>query len=97
MLETWEARYGKFEAKSAPARAGCVLVVFVGYERGTSGNHPQYGGYSRGTAARVFLFGADNESWAAALTELLRENPARKDVWAFQASAPVKPRLQLER
>jgi len=99
----WHRLYGGNRVKSPPENGGHVLMVFKttsvyipGDER--SRTHPGHG-YPERTEMHdtfeIYLF-EDKEKWAAALTELYKEDPYRVDVWAFTAGLPAKPKIRWE-
>jgi hypothetical protein len=99
MADAWESRYGKFEVEMAPREPGFVLVQFVVAQKDATveAMYPQYRDRATERLARVYYFRDDTETWASALSELLKEDPNRSDIWAFSAGAPASPRLVLEK
>lgn len=99
---SWLMKYRKNVVESPPENGGYVLVVFEtqsvdipGDERSRQAPGHGYPAHTETfKTPEIYLF-EERYLWEEALEVLLTEKPKRKDVWAFQAGKPAKPRVKM--
>jgi len=100
---TWHNQYGGRLLEGPVTSPGFVIIVFEtetihipGDER--SRTHPGHGypAHDRTVRTPKIYFFKEKTEWERATLGLFEEDSKRKDVWSFEAYAPVGVKISLE-